>query len=99
MLHDQLQDVFRQVFQDPGLEIADTTSARDISRWDSLTHVGLIVAVEKAFGVRFKVAELARLQCVGDLKELLGKYYGGREENRVGRLSRAVQTGQETRPT
>jgi hypothetical protein len=26
-------------------------------------------------------------------------HYPGKEENRVGRLSRAVQTGQETRPT
>jgi acyl carrier protein len=73
-MHDKLQEVFRQVFSNPALVIADEMTAADVSGWDSLTHVRLVVAVEKAFQVRFKVSDLARLRCVGDLKALLAQH-------------------------
>jgi acyl carrier protein len=73
-VHDKLQGIFRTVFEDPGLEIRDTMTADDVDRWDSLTHITLIMDVEKAFGVRFRNAEVARLQNVGDLKTLLAKH-------------------------
>ena len=74
MIHAQLQDVFRQVFRDPALTITDAMSAKDDGRWDSLSHISLIVAVEKTFQVKFRVAEIARLNSVGDLKELIRKH-------------------------
>ena len=48
--------------------------AGDIDKWDSLTHINLIVEVEKTFGTKFRNGEIARLQCVGDLKRLVKKY-------------------------
>ena len=74
MLHSTLQDVFRRVFEDETLEINDEMDADDIEKWDSLMHVNLIVAIEKKFGVRFKNSEIARLQCIGDLKCLVTKH-------------------------
>ncbi len=74
MLDDDVQGIFRRVFEDPGLVITDDMSAADIEKWDSLAHINLIVEVEKTFGVRFKNAEIARLQCIGDLKKLIAKY-------------------------
>ena len=69
-----LGGVFRRVFEDDALEIADEMDAEDIEKWDSLMHVNLIVAVEKDFGVRFKNSEIARLASIGDLKKLLIKH-------------------------
>ena len=43
-------------------------------RWDSLTHITFIVEVEKRFGIKFRNAEIARLQCIGDLKRLVDKH-------------------------
>ena len=74
MVHETLQEVFRRVFEDEALEIFDDTSADDIDKWDSLTHISLIVETEKAFDVRFKNSQIARLQCVGDLKALIRKH-------------------------
>jgi acyl carrier protein len=74
MLQDDLQAVFRKVFEDPALVITDDMSAADIEKWDSLAHINLIVEVEKFFGARFKNAEIARLQCIGDLKKLVTKH-------------------------
>jgi acyl carrier protein len=61
-----LQEVFRQVFDDPALVIQDDMDANAILEWDSLQHINLIVAAEKAFGVRMTTGEIARLKRPGE---------------------------------
>jgi acyl carrier protein len=63
----RLQQVFRTTFDDPGLLIARTTTANDVEGWDSLTHIDLMVAVEKEFTVRFTTSEVTKMKNVGDL--------------------------------
>jgi acyl carrier protein len=72
----RLTEIFRDVFDDDELEIARTTSAKDVENWDSLSHVTLIVQIEKAFGVRFTSAEVANLQNVGELIDLIERKAG-----------------------
>ena len=62
MLRDDVQAIFRDVFEDDGMVIADQMTADDVERWDSLEHINLIVAVEKQFGIRFTTAEMANLK-------------------------------------
>ena len=69
----ELQDVFRQVFNRPHLEIAGQTTANDVDGWDSLKHIELIVSVESRFGVKFKTAEVTKLNNVGDLIQKLAE--------------------------
>lgn len=73
-IHDTIQRIARQVFQQPELVLEDATTAQDVERWDSLTHIQFIVEVEKTLGVKFRNAEIARLRCIGDLKKLAAKY-------------------------
>jgi acyl carrier protein len=63
----RLNQVFRQVFDDPSLSVAETTTADDVPGWDSLTHIDLIVAVEKEFGVSFTTREVMTFDNVGAL--------------------------------
>lgn len=58
----QLQEVFRQVFDDPGIELRDEMTAADIEGWDSVTHIDLLIAVERALGIKFATAEMSRLK-------------------------------------
>ena len=74
MIRDELQQVFRNVFEDDTLEIHDEMTAADVEKWDSLAHITLVVEVERHFKVKFKNAEIARLQDVGDLLRLVEKY-------------------------
>ncbi len=60
-----LQDVFRQVFEDDQLVIRDDMDASDIDGWDSLQHINLVIATEKAFGIKFTTAEISRLKQPG----------------------------------
>jgi len=41
--------------------------------WDSLAHINLIVAVEKAFRVSFTTKEVRGLANVGDLVQLVAR--------------------------
>jgi acyl carrier protein len=67
----QLNEVFREVFNNDALAVTHETTARDVDGWDSLMHVTLILAVEKRFGVRFTSSEVAALNNVGALTELI----------------------------
>ena len=58
----QAQDVFREVFDDPDLVLADAMTAEDVPGWDSLAHINLIVAVERCFRIKFATAEISRLK-------------------------------------
>jgi len=46
-------------------------SAKDVDGWDSLTHIRLILSVEKAFKIKFTTSEIGKLQNVGDLARLI----------------------------
>lgn len=66
-----VQEVFRDVFEDDELSVARQTTARDVEDWDSLMHVSLVVAIEQRFGVRFASGDVARLENVGQLVDLV----------------------------
>lgn len=61
------------VFDDPSLNISRTTTANDVEAWDSLTHINLIVAVEREFRIRFTTAQVTGMKDVGDLIDLIVK--------------------------
>lgn len=67
----RLCQVFQAVFDDDELEINRQTTAKDVEGWDSLMHVTLIVNIEKAFGIKFSSSEVASLQNVGELIDLI----------------------------
>lgn len=67
-------DLKRVILQELKLDdwqIEAETLAAEIPGWDSLSHASVILAVEKAFGVRFSNAEVLKLNNIGDLQRLL----------------------------
>ncbi|MSP56573.1 MAG: acyl carrier protein [Myxococcales bacterium] len=68
---EKLTAVFRDVFDDDALLIVAATTASDIDDWDSLAHVNLVVAVEKAFGLSFTTKEISSLNNVGEFVNLI----------------------------
>ena len=67
----RLNQVFREVFDEDDLEIFDAMSAADLEEWDSLSHITLVLAVEKEFRVRLNAAEVGKLDNVGQMIDLL----------------------------
>jgi acyl carrier protein len=75
----KLTDVFRDTFDDDALTIGPDTTAGDIADWDSLRHIQILVAIEKAFGIRFSTGEVAGLKNVGEMVVLIARRLSGRE--------------------
>jgi acyl carrier protein len=69
--HERLTNVFREVFDNPLLQIEDDYNAESIPNWDSLAHINLIVLIEEEFGISFSTAEISGFTCVGDVKKLI----------------------------
>jgi len=67
----RLTEIFGDVFDDDSIVVTPALSAKDVDGWDSLTHIRLMLTVEKAFKVKFSLAEIGKLQTVGDLAALI----------------------------
>jgi acyl carrier protein len=73
----QVEEVFREVFEDADLSLNAQMTAEDIDGWDSLKHIDIIIALEKRLKVKFATAEISRLKedgsNVGSLLELVAR--------------------------
>ncbi len=64
---EKLNGIFRAVFDTDEINIRPEMTANDIDGWDSLSHVNLLMAVEKGFGIKFTTKEMLTFKNVGDL--------------------------------
>ena len=72
----RLTPIFRDVFSDGALVVTESLTANDVKKWDSLSHINMIYAVEKAFNVRFSIKDARSMKNVGELIELIRKKAG-----------------------
>jgi acyl carrier protein len=76
-IHEQLTQLFHEFFDDDEIVLRPDLSAKDIPGWDSLTHIRLLLTVERAFKIKFSVTEVGELKNVGDLIMLIEAKLGG----------------------
>ena len=65
----EVQSIMRDVFDDERIVIDETTTANDVEGWDSLTHIQLIVAIEKHFKIKFSSKEIFSWKDFGEMLE------------------------------
>lgn len=85
-IYRKLVGIFRDVFDDETLIIVPELTAADVDEWDSLSHIRLVLTVEKNFGINFTAAEAASLSDVAEFVELIKSklrlsYTSGATEN------------------
>lgn len=71
MISQELKAVILGALKVDDWEFTDETMAGEVPGWDSLSHINVVLAVEKHFGVHFKGLEILKLKNVGDLQHLL----------------------------
>ena len=70
-IYQRLTKIFQEMFDEDSIELTPKLSADDVDGWDSLTHIRLILTIEKAFKVKFSTSEIGKLENVGDLVALI----------------------------
>jgi acyl carrier protein len=70
-IYDRLTQIFQDVFDVNSITVTPEMSAENVEGWDSVTHVRLILTVEKSFKIKISVSEIGKLQNVGELVALI----------------------------
>lgn len=70
-IYRRLSAIFHDVFEDDSITVTPDLTAPDVPGWDSLSHIRLILEVQRAFDIKFAAAQTANLKNVGELAELI----------------------------
>ena len=70
---DLLTPLFQDVFDDDDVVATEDLSAKDIEEWDSLNQIKIILACEKAFGIKLNARDINTLENVGAMLDHLDK--------------------------
>jgi acyl carrier protein len=70
-IYQRLTEIFQDVFDEDSIEVTPKLSADDVDGWDSLTHIRLLLTIEKVFKIKFSTSEIGKLENVGDLVALI----------------------------
>lgn len=64
---EEIESIFKRELKDPGLEISYDSSVDSIEKWDSITNLVLISAIEEKFNIIFSVDAIFTMENVGDI--------------------------------
>jgi acyl carrier protein len=71
MISEELKNTIQSALKIEDFDFTDETLATQVPGWDSLSHINVILAVEKHYGIRFKNIEVLKLKNIGDLQKLI----------------------------
>lgn len=69
----ELNSIFINVFDDETIQIDPHTTASDISNWDSLNHIRLILEIESKYKIKFNSSQIENLKSVEEFVKIIKK--------------------------
>lgn len=69
-IFNRVSNVFNNVLEE-NIEIKESYTSDDVEGWDSLTHIMLIVEIEKEFAVKFLSNEMIAWENIGEMLDCI----------------------------
>ena len=69
----KLEEIFKEVFDNPKLVLKNTSNSKSIRNWDSFAQMTLILSIELSFKISFSSREIEKLKNVGEMIDLINK--------------------------
>jgi len=66
-IYARLAEIIAEVFDQGVVSLTPDLRIEDMEGWDSLSHVRLILTIEKSFKIKFLTSEMRNLETVQDL--------------------------------
>jgi acyl carrier protein len=68
-----IAEVFEDVMDVDPSELTENSTGDDVEEWDSLSHVRLMVAIERKFATRFSNSEIEAIKNIRDIVDIVLK--------------------------
>ena len=72
-IYSKLSKIFDAIFDLKKKKLKKLTNSNDISNWDSLNNLKLIIVLEKEFKIKFDPDEIVEIKNVGELIKSIEK--------------------------
>ena len=70
---EKLRNVASRVFQTDAELLTPSSSREEVSGWDSMGHLTLVMEVEREFTVRFTTSHIEDAKSLNDFAEIIGE--------------------------
>ena len=64
---EKINGVVQDILGNDELNLTETTSPKDVDRWDSISNINIIMTLEGEFNIRFGLGELESMLTVKDI--------------------------------
>jgi acyl carrier protein len=71
MISESLKKIVLRELDLDYFDFNDETTANMVPGWDSLSHIQIIVAIEKNYKIKFKGIEILKIKNMGELQGLI----------------------------
>lgn len=74
MNNSEIRQIMSKVFEIELSSISDNASQKDISKWDSLQHLNLIVEIEDQYDISIDPEDISVMITIEKIVEIVNKY-------------------------
>lgn len=62
-----VNNVFKDILDNDAIVVNEQSTADEVKEWDSLSHIQLIVGIEKYFKIRFTGSQINNFKNIGEM--------------------------------
>lgn len=73
-MEERIQKMLGSVFASHKGSFDDSYGPNQITEWDSLNHLNLIMAINNEFGINLSFEEMLEIKTIGDIKSILKRH-------------------------